>query len=181
MKFIIIILLHISFSIFLIAQGISSCSSTSCPNNRIDMSKMLQYKEKIIDTSLYDRFGKEFNMKRFDKSPILLTILRDDNDLLLNYDKNLQKKLSRYIKKGLKLVYIIAGLPKNKDFKKRYKSIDIYFDKEPFPLLNLFKINYHESNIILNSKHETILSSISIMNSTDLEEIISGEEIEIFK
>lgn len=99
MKFIIIILLHISFSIFLIAQGISSCSSTSCTNDRIDMSKMLQYKERIIDTSLYDRFGKVFNMKQFDKSPILLTILRDDNDLLLNYDKNLQKKLSRYIKK----------------------------------------------------------------------------------
>ena len=42
MKFIIVILLHISFSIFLIAQGISSCSSTSCTNDRIDMSKMLQ-------------------------------------------------------------------------------------------------------------------------------------------
>jgi len=175
------LLLLIIFSNSAKSQNGNTCSSGNCPGDRIDMSKMLQYKETVPDIQLKDRFGKIFNLKNFNNEPILLTILRKDNDKLLNYNQNLETKLKRYIEKGLKLVYVIGGPPMSKSNKKKYKSIDIYFDKESLPIFSAFKINYHDASIILSKEHKTILASVTYLNSGDLEEIIADKEAEIFE
>ncbi len=181
LRFILLVLLIALSSIVLILNRKEPVKRIGCPGNDIDLTKMLQYGEKVQDIKVVDRYGRVFDFGNYRQKPLLFFFIQDDPLNILAFNDSLQKHLSTYLVQGLKIIYVNYGKLKSNDDYMVDKLLDIYCDTNNFEFFTLFKVYNHYACIILNTERTVCLSTISAITPIELKEIIKYKENCIFK
>jgi len=179
-RFFLLVLLVALIAILIIANPKEPKNFASFSNNSVDLTKMLQYGEKVQDIRVADRDGHVFDLAALCNKPLLLVFVRDNLENIQAFNDSLHKHLRQHIAKGMSIVFInrCGDLLTSKSYEKG--GATVFCDNELSSLFNAFKVNNHSSCIILNKNHKVILSTVSIVRPTDLEKIVHHKETDIF-
>lgn len=151
-----------------------------CPGNDIDMTKMLQYGEKVQDVRLADRYRHIFDIADFSNKPMLLIFTKDNLPNIHAYEDSLYKHLKIFIANGLEIVIINNGEFQNGYAFSKQGKAKIYCDTDNMALFKAFRVYKHSSCIILNKDHKAILVTVKILLPNELNKIIQYKKAHIF-
>lgn len=152
-----------------------------CPGSNIDMTKMLQYGEKVQGIRLYDRYNQAFDLTKYREKPILFVFIKDNFSNIQTYHDSLYRHLDIFINRGLEIVFINSGITNESSNLLNPKGITLFYDTDSSAFFNAFKVYKHSSCIILNKNHQVILSTVTALMPLELEKIVRYKEAKIFE
>jgi cytochrome oxidase Cu insertion factor (SCO1/SenC/PrrC family) len=180
-RFLILNIIIIVVGIFIIVniQKKQFIYNKICSGDLIDMTKMLQYGEKVSNIEFKDKYGNIFDLEKFKNEPLLLFFIKDNLRNIQIFNDSLDKYIGEYSRKGLKYIFINTDRNNNADSANQTR-LNVYYDTDSLSLCKLFKVYNHGSNIILNKDHKVILSTIKVLFPEELLKIIKYKEKDIF-
>jgi hypothetical protein len=146
-----------------------------------DLTKILQYGDKLETVRITDRYGNIFDIDDYKNKPILFLFCNANNEHIIKFNDTLKSNIDKYIKTGLQIIYVTTNKNQENTLIKMNSKEKIFYDTDELLFFNQFKISRGCGSTILINKNKTILlSTLTLLPIDIIEEIINNKKDILF-
>lgn len=110
-----------------------------CPGDKLDLTEMLQFNEKVKNIKIKDRYGNIFDLDRYENTPVLFYFVKDNTNKIIIFNDTLKKVFINYIDEGLKIIYINAKQIENVREHFKNSETEIFYDSDSLLIFKALK------------------------------------------
>jgi glutathione peroxidase-family protein len=145
-----------------------------CDDESPSVKEILQYGDRISDTSIVDRYGNTFNINNYKEMPLLIFFVGSNSDYIKSMNDSLQNRFKYYYDKGLMNIYISKEKTSNNSI---IKNAIIYYDTDSMIFAKIFHTDkVRMANILISRKRVVLLSTAVSVTYDELENILNEKE-----